>query len=207
MPNSEQEPRSKHSSNSGLSQEQDNPLYSYLNLLLSAGASMARHSLRFVRLILGLSLFCLFAGLAYLMLLQDAHWILSLVYALITATPAVLLAFYAHMLGQLREAPQHLEAFKDSIIRVYESHPEKAREIMSHQFASITRWKTYRLIGGIIKDLASGADQALTLTGNIKSLSLMANPLFWLSLILSLIISITLSGILILSFSLHAWLT
>lgn len=167
---------------------------------------MAKLSLNIVRFTLALACFCLLGGLYYLLGLRDTYWAWAIPYALLTGIPVALLIFYHWILSNLMEAPEQLAEFKGAIIRFWNEHPKDARAVVDQKFSAIGKWQTYRLIGRVLKDLASGTDQALTLTGNFKSLALMANPLFWLALALSVFISLGMSGILSLAFALHFFL-
>lgn len=172
-------------------------LYDYVKLLLQCGAVMAHVSLRFVKGIWLSTAAALLGGIYYLAWHIDAHWLWAVPYGVVAIIPVVVLTYYHWMLTSLVQAPEDLESVRDILIRFQKEHPEETKEVLKHKITAIGRWKTYKLIGKIVKDILKGAGDAGTVLGHLKILSSMANPAFWIILVISLILALVFSSCMI----------
>lgn len=188
-------------------QSKANDLYEYVALLFQYGARMAHTSLRFVKAIWLTSTITLIGGVCYLQWRLDAHWLWSASYGIIALLPIIVLTFYHWMLTSLTQAPEQLESLRDTLNRFQTDHPEETKQVLKHKFSSLGRWSTYRLIGKVVKDIISGTGDATALAGQAKTLTAMANPFFWLILIISLILSFLFSSCMIVILSLLMFFT
>lgn len=179
-------------------------LYTWLSLLLESGASMARGSLLVLRGVLGLSAVSWLFGIYFLLAVKDYHWIWGSGYGLLACLPVLVLLHYHWILSGLAEAPKLLFSLKGAIFRFMEQHPNAARSVIEQKFSSLGKWRTYRLIGRVLKDILNSASDISAVSASVKTLTLMANPVFWLTLVISMVATLAFSGFVAIAFCLLA---
>lgn len=180
------------------SQELD--LHRWLKRLLHSGAKMAGVSIIIVRIALLISVLCLLAGLYIICWQRGYHWFWGTFFGVAATIPVAVLGYYHWILSSLKEAPEQLKNLQEVITRFRNEHPEETKQVLSHKLSSIGKWRTYRLIGRVLKDIFAGA----SITGNIKTLTAMGNPVFWFSLVVAILFSLLFSGGVILAMILIA---
>lgn len=117
----------------------------------------------------------------------------------------MLVLFYYHwILTSLAEVPKLLLSLKDAISRLWEQHPHAARAVIKQKFSSLGKRQTYRLIGPVLKDILNSASDISAVSASVKTLTLMANPLFWITLVISIIATLAFSGFFAIAFCLLA---
>ncbi|BDS06997.1 hypothetical protein NT6N_20370 [Oceaniferula spumae] len=167
--------------------EQDRDLYKWIKRLLTTGASMASASLKLVWVAMACSVASWGLGIYVLGWDRDYHWLLTSGYGLLALLPVLVLAYYHWMLSSLREAPAQISSIKETIHRFREEHPAETKEVLSQKFASLGKWRTYRLIGKVLKDIIASAGDVSGIAGNIKTVSAMGNPVFWITLVFAVV--------------------
>ena len=175
-------------------QADSHALYDWVKQLFQYGAGMARISLRFVRGIWLTTAAALLGGVFYLTWHIDAHWFWSVSYGIVAIAPVIVLTYYHWMLTGLTRAPEHLGAMRETLIRFQREHPEETKKVIQHKISAIGRWRTYQLIGRVVKDVFKGAGEVGSLVGYFKILASMANPAFWIILVISLVLALVFSG-------------
>ena len=174
-----------------------NELYNWLSRLFQSGARMAHVSLKFVKLTWLISVAVLLGGIFFLTWQKDYHWFWSVSYGVVAIIPVIVLTYYHWMLTSVRQAPEQLGSLRDTLIRFQKDHPKETQAVLSHKLSALGRWKTYKLIGKIVKDVLLSAGDVSSLAGNIKTLAAMGNPFFWVILVVSLVVSLVFSSCMI----------
>ncbi len=138
-------------------EKESHALYEWVESLFQYGAGMARVSLRFVRVIWLTTAAALLGGIFYLTWQTGAHWLWTTGYGIIALLPIIVLTYYHWILTGLIKAPEQLESVRETLVRFQQEHPEETKEVIKHKISAVGRWKTYKLIGKVVKDVLKGA--------------------------------------------------
>ncbi len=139
----------------------------------------------------------------YFVVIKGHSWLWTPLPLIILAVPIGVLWVYYRILSAVGEIPSVILNTADDAIQSVSGYKQELSQLNEGRLTLFKRWKSYIFFGKVlwkIYQLSSSTSDAI---GSFALLSLMINPIFWVVLLISLIISFIFSGLLVLICVLH----
>ncbi len=120
--------------------------------------------------------------------------------------PTAVVWVYQRILHAVVTLPNQIAQTADESIESLEEYRDEMVELSGDGLSLFKRWKVYLFLGKVLWKMKSVSDDGMAILGAIGLLSLMINPLFWLILLISIVLSALVSGGFVLFCVLHFWL-
>jgi len=170
-------------------------------------AGTSRGSLLLVYLITLMNVSALVVFLWYFVVYQGHSLLWLPAPFVVLAVPTAVVWVYQRILHAVVTLPNQIAQTADDTIASIADYREELVELSGEGLTLFKRWKAYLFLGKLLWKMKSVSDEGMGILGAFGLVALMINPLFWGVLIISIALSLLVSGGLILFCLLHAWLT
>ncbi|MEO0588615.1 MAG: hypothetical protein AAF078_13365 [Planctomycetota bacterium] len=122
-------------------------------------------------------------GVFWLLWSHQWHWGWGVGPTLLLAVPAALLGAYWWFLSAVVGLPERVAALSDDVLRSSGKYRDEFMQLEGRGTGLLTRWRTYWLVARVLWHVYGTVDEGTSIWGGVLVLAVMSNPLFWLGLL------------------------
>lgn len=169
-------------------------------------AARSRGSLTVVYIVTATNVFALVVFLTYFVVFRGYSWLWTPLPLTLMAIPTAVIWVYQRILTEVASLPNQIADTADEAIAAVADYGGEIPEISEGGLSLFKRWKSYVFLGKVLWKIKDVTGDTRGVIGAFGLVSLMINPIFWLILLISLIVSVVFSAILMGSCALYAFL-
>ncbi len=161
-------------------------------------AATSRGSLIVVYLVTFLNVTSLAFFQWYFVVYHGHSWLWTPVPLILLLIPTMVIWIYHHILSAVSALPNQIADTADDAIRSVSGYSEEMTELSRGGLTLFKRWRSYLFLGKVLWKMQELSDETTGIIGAFGLVALMINPIFWLILLISVIVSFALSALLML---------
>ncbi len=167
-------------------------------------ASTSRSSLTVVYVVTAINIFALAVFLSYFVVYRGYSWLWTPLPLIVMGIPTAVIWLYQRILTEVASLPNQIAETADEAIGAVADYSGELAELNESGLTLFKRWKSYVFLGKVLWKIKDVTGDTQDILGALGLMGLMINPIFWLILLISVIVSVVLSALMMLSCALYA---
>ena len=172
--------------------------------LIERVANSAKKTLRRVFIVLGIGVIVGAFTAFYFTQLAGWHLAWALLPAVAVLIPSVMLFIGIKMLNAIASLPENIGDLGGSLAAVARDHLHELHHLEDKSLRGLLRWKSYILVAKLLWKLRGIGGQSQDIFHGALLFSTVANPLFWIVLLGSIIVLLAESAVMLILIAVHA---